>query len=978
MRSFLGCLVAIVLITATASVSGAQSTTGSILGDITDSSGAVLAGAAVRVTISSTGASRETETNDVGAYRFAGLPPSNYTLDVQLDGFRAVTASDVVVPIAGEVKIDLELEVGATTESVTVTAEVPLIQSTENSIRTVVDNQRIAELPLRNRDFMDLMLLAPGVTLDQSSIRRDTNDSVSFYGMSETFKSVWLEGVDFNDEVTTGGTNLSPATRNRLGQDAIQELQVMSTGYSPEFGRSSTGAVNVVLKSGGNSVHGSGFYFLRDDSFDKAPFAVRNGVATPITDPPERKRQQFGGTFGGPISRDKVFFFGSFERQIEDASAEVFIPDDVETFVRSLDMGYDLSRVVPQNRKEINTIGKLDFHLNPSQTLNLTYLYDDNDSFSKDVDSQISADGGFDALGSSYFASANLTSVFGPRTVNEFRVNRSIQRLFRSAPGDSDLFLPTLFFPSVEIGTSDSVPQGRVQRNWILSNTTSHEFGSHSLKWGAEMNDVVALVDSNSRFNGGYSFSCEEITCAEFGIPFRYSAAFNLRFDRGESLDPQVASMNRDVDMYALFFNDSWRIRPNFTVNMGLRYDLRVFEGDLGGPDAFEQPGFSRDNPEDVWLQVVLGEAGTLGVQTWRPAPNDNLDLSPRLGFSWDVLGDGKAVVRASYGIFHDRIDTISLRGTVFGYNDLITRAVEVEDPDFFPLVPSPADLPVDAAGRPTVPTPTANTPYTQHSSVGFQYSINPDMAFSADFTHILGLHFGFSRNVNAPLPLDQTGGARVCPFTDRLNAAGISNGCLRMRMGLDMSNRIKVNMLSLRLERRFRDRLGFLLGYTLGDTKQFSGATFGAAQPVDANNKFNPLDFGPTENDVRHRFTGNVIYTLPFDFNVSTIVTANSGAAYNHTTGQDGNLDFQRNDRPEGVRFNSLRADGYFQADFRVSKKFFLDDTKNFEVLWEMFNIFNTANLSNYQGNELSSTFGKARAALAPFQAQLGFRFTF
>jgi len=978
MRSFVGCLVAIVLITSAASVSNAQSTTGSILGDITDISGAVLAGAAVQATNSSTGAIRETETNDVGAYRFAGLPPSNYTLEVQLDGFRPVTAPGVVVPVAGEVKIDLELEVGAITESVTVTAEAPLIQSTENSVRTVVDNQRIAELPLRNRDFMDLMLLAPGVTLDQSSIRRDANDSVSFYGMSETFKSIWLEGVDFNDEVTTGGTNLSPATRSRLGQEAIQELQVMSSGYSPEFGRSSTGVVNVVLKSGGNDVHGSGFYFLRDDSFGKPPFAVSNGIAAPIADPPERKRQQFGGTFGGPISRDRLFFFGSFERQIEDASAEVFIPDDVETFVRSLNMGYNLSRVVPQNRKEINAIAKFDFHLNPSQTLNLTYLYDDNDSFSKDVDSQIAADGGFDALGSSYFASANLTSVIGSRTVNEFRVNRSIQRLFRSAPGDSDLFLPTLFFPSVEIGTSDSVPQGRVQKNWILSNTTSHEFGSHSLKWGAEMNDVVALVDSNARFNGGYSFSCEEITCAEFGTPFRYSAAFNLRFDRGESLDPQVASMNRDVDMYALFLNDSWRIRPNITLNLGLRYDLRVFEGDLGGPDAFEQPGFSRDNPEDVWLQVVLGEAGALGVQTWRPAPNDNLDLSPRLGFSWDLLGDGKAVVRASYGIFHDRIDTISLRGTVFGYNDLITRAVQVEDPDFFPLVPAAADLPPRASGRPTVPTPTANTPYTQHSNAGFQYSITPDMVFSADFTHILGLHFGFNRNVNAPLPLDQTGGARVCPFADRLNAAGISNGCLRMRMGLDMSNRIKVNMLSLRLERRFRDRLGFLLGYTLGDTKQFSGATFGAAQPVDANNKFNPLDFGPTENDVRHRFTGNVIYTLPYDFNVSTIVTANSGAAFNHTTGLDGNLDFQRNDRPEGVRFNSLRADGYFQTDFRVSKKFFLDDTKNIEVLWEMFNIFNSANLSNYQGNQRSSTFGKARAVLAPFQAQLGFRFTF
>jgi hypothetical protein len=969
-------LTAIVFLT-TPHVGLAQSTAGSILGDASDSSGASLPGAAVRATNERTGAVRETLTNESGSFRLSGLAPDRYTVTVALTGFRAVTRPGVILTVAGEVKVDFELEVGQVTESITVTQVPPIVQTTESTIRTVVDNQHVDELPLRNRDFMDLMLLAPGVTLDQSSIRRDTTDSVSFFGMGEQYKSIWLEGVDFNDEVTTGGTNISPSTRTRIGQAAIQEFQVMSTGYSAEFGRTATGAVNVVIKSGGNDIHGSGFYFLRDDSFDKPPFAVRNGVATPISDPPERRKQQFGGTIGGPFLRDRAFFFGSFERQAQDTSTQVSIPDDVESFVSALNLGYDTGRVVPQNREEINAVGKFSFNLDPSNTLQLTYLYDDNDEFNKDVNSSIAADGGFDDLSSSYFASANLTSVIGAGIVNELRLNRSIQRLFRDAPGGSTKFLPTLVFPSVEIGTSGSVPQGRIQKNWVVATTMSHQFGSHSFKWGAEMNDVEALVDSNNGFNGSYLFTCEEITCEEFGKPVRYTASFNLRFARRETADPTIASMSRDLDMYAFFVNDTWRIRPNFTLNMGLRYDLRVFEGDIGGPDPFDQPGFSRDHPEDVWLAVALGQAGGLGVRAWRPAPTDTLDLSPRFGFSWDLLGTGKAVVRASYGIFHDRIDTITLRGTVFGYNGLITESVQVSNPGFFPTIPNASQLPALASGRPSVPSPTGNTPYMQQSNGGFQYAITPDMVFSADFTHMLGLKFGMSRNVNAPLPLGQTGGERVCPFGRKLRLTGAPE-CLRMRLSLDQGNRIHINTLSLRLERRVTGRFGFFAGYTIGDAKQFSGANFGPAQPVDAADKFNELDFGPLENDVRHRVTANVLYTLPYEFAVSSILTANSAPPYDHTTGTDDNLDFIRNDRPAGVAYNALRGDPYFQMDLRLSKKFSFGDTRKVEILWEMFNVFNTRNLSNFNGNERSSTFQRARAALIPFQAQLGLKFAF
>ena len=197
------------------------------------------------------------------------------------------------------------------------------------------------------------------------------------------------------------------------------------------------------------------------------------------------------------------------------------------------------------------------------------------------------------------------------------------------------------------------------------------------------------------------------------------------------------------------------------------------------------------------------------------------------------------------------------------------------------------------------------------------------------------------------------------------------------MQMQHDQSDRIHLDALALRLERRFSNRLGVLLGYTLGSVKTWSTGAFGTL-PTDAYEKFKQLDFGPYDNDVRHRFTSNVVYQFPHNINLGAIVTANSAPPYNHTTGRDDNLDFVSNDRPAGVRFNALRGDSFFNTDLRLTKKFFLDETKNVELIWEMFNLFNTANLTDFNGNERSLTFRKARAALSPFQAQLGVRLTF
>src|SRR5687768_4579542 len=260
----------------------AQTTTGSIFGDVTDPSHAMVSGTTVRVTAISTGATFQRQTNGDGAYLFAGLPPAEYVVTVEVPGFRTMTRS-VVLPIQGRTRVDFQLELGAVSDVVTVNEGTAPVQ-TDSIVQTVIGSRHVRELPIKTRDFMDLALLAPGVVLDQSSVRSGATDSISFFGMEEAYKTTWLEGVDFNDEATAGGTNISPATRTRLGLEAVQEFQVMSTGYSAEFGRSGTGAINIILKSGANESRGNAFYFIRDSAFDKPAFEVRNGIATPASE----------------------------------------------------------------------------------------------------------------------------------------------------------------------------------------------------------------------------------------------------------------------------------------------------------------------------------------------------------------------------------------------------------------------------------------------------------------------------------------------------------------------------------------------------------------------------------------------------------------------------------------------------------------------------------------------------------------------
>ena len=640
------------------------------------------------------------------------------------------------------------------------------------------------------------------------------------------------------------------------------------------------------------------------------------------------------------------------------------IPTAIKAFVTNL--GYDTTSEVPVNTKVNNYVGKLTFALHPSHTLNLSYLYDDRRLPNQQVSSGSAVDHGYNDVRAAYFLVGNLTSLLGSKAVNEFRFSRSIQKLNRTVPGKG---LPQLTFPSVSFGQATNIPQSRQQYNWVFVDTASRHFtgffGEHDLKFGGQLNRVHAIGRINNSFNGVYTFqrdlpvtaadslagSCAPYNATTCSLPFSFSQGLDLRNNNAE--------IDRSVDIYYAFVNDSWRMTPRLTMNVGVRWDYIKWQGDLKGT-----PYPTGVSEFDLYKRMITGDLKGINYVTM---PEQH-DWSPRIGLSWDVQGTGKTVVRASFGYYYDRVNTTSLRGVIDGYNGFTTGAVANDSRTtgvantFFPRLPSVSQLSATGGTSFNVPNLAGKFPYTQQTNVGLQHQFAANWAFALDYNRTFGQHFQQNRNVNAPInaPCGTTGNpACIYPVT---------GNNLRLTI-LDNSGVVKINQFQSRIQGRL-NKLTVDAGYTFADAKGDAGT------PVDA---YQMHDFGALSNDVRHRLTSNAIYDLPFKIQLGGIITYNTAAPYNIVLGTVANTNDRANTvRPAGTAFNSGRGDQYFTLDLRTSKNFVIKDTKRVEILWEMFNVTNTQNLISYQGNLSAAGPKLPRAALDAFQGQLGLKFSF
>ncbi len=909
----------------------AQSTYSTVIGTVADEQGAIIPGAAITVTNEETGLTRTGVTGERGLYRVGNLPPGRYSVKAELEGFTAQEQTGVVLAMGSEISVNFRMQLGGLRETVTVSAQSAMVESTQKVLETTVSPQEIDSLPLKTRNFTDLALLAPGVGVDTGSANSNT-DSISFGGFNERYKSLWLEGVDINDDVTRGGTTQSNAGRHNFSQESIQEFQVLANQYSAEFGRSGSGVINILTKSGTNDYRGRAFYFLRDEAFDK-PNAMASGEVPFRT-------QQYGTTFGGPVVKDRVHFFTTVERATNDDVVTIAVP------AFALPMMLDPRTERPRVYRYGNVFGKLTASLSPRHYLAVNTLYEKFSRVAQNMGGTVAGDAGFDEEGYSAFVNPTLTSIFTDRLSNQVRFAYSSAVRDRVPSGPLG---PSVSMPGFRFGQATNYPQSRNQYNYILMDTLSYrladKWGDHDLKTGFEINKSDGPRTINLTFNGSYTF----LRAVTFNPadPTTYPTTFQMRVG-----DDALA---RDVMMYAAFVEDQWRIRSDLTIALGLRYDLQLLRGDLQGEPLPDIPS------EELWRRFVIGDLKGINFQAY---PNDMKNIAPRIGMAWSPGGDGRTVVRAGAGIFFDTIWTNDTGNVVQNYPDVFvkTYANDVRvtgiPNSYFPNIP-PLDI-LSPLGSSSVDlmNPGAVNPRTHQFSLGGQRQVTNTMALSVDGVYTLGLHFPRDWNVNA----------RQADGTYPIEPKGT------IMWVQDFGNRYRTTQVQTRLDRRARD-LTFRVAYTW---MKAEGFLTGPVNAYDRN-----ADWGPTPNDVRHRVVFSSSYRVPrIDVLVGGIVTGSSAPPYNITTGRDDNLDRTTNDRPieNGAMIEpySARGANYFNVDLRLSKLFSFGGNRRLEVLWEMFNVTNRVNYGGYVGNMRSTNFGKPTYAMPPFQAQFGLRFDF
>lgn len=960
----------------------AQQATANLTGVVTDPNGAVIQGATVTIKSKATNFSRTVTTNEEGIYVIANLPVGQYEVKVEAPSFKTkVSESSVTLSVGQTVTLDAQLQVGNINETIIdLIGEMPLIDTDTSKVDEVIESREIENLPLNGRNFLELALLTPGNTIAPNFDPTKTNTVViSSAGQLGRGGNVMIDGTDNNDDLV-GGALIN------ISQDAVQEFQIATNRFSAEYGRSASSVINVVTKTGSNAVRGSVSFFERDKKLQNSPANLNNSQTAPPFD-----RQQYSFTLGAPLIKDKLFAFGAFEYRNQDGAVQVGIRDVAN---RRITNGFALA---PLDDALLNT--RLDYFANDTNRLNFRYSFEDvKATGSSKLDRALGSASYLQNLKNRFHsAMANWQSVLSPSAVNEFSF--SINNFDNTTDPVAQGIQYT--FPSILDGSSFRVPQGTKQNRLQFSDALSYIAGNHTLKFGGEFQRIDGSISLGVFRQGRVEF------VQDFADFDRNNDGLINDNDLLFAVTLRSGLPNRDLNLpdvdnnyFAFFAQDDWRVQRNFTLNIGLRYEADT--------NVKNNSGIGNTNP------LVASFYNGKRQADWN-------NFAPRVGFNWSLLED-KLSIHGGYGIYYDRV-TLQLITLERGLDG---RALPIEvragnaltDPNgvpifldqngrFLPFAPRFSNpftgfiLPGAGASGINIIDNDLQNPMNQQSNVGIQWEFVKDYVVRADYLHNFGTNFIIGRNigvVNNPV----VGGP------DRV-------------VNLESSVKFFYDGLLLSLEKRFADRFGFRAAYTL--SKAFNYANDDQIPfsngPIDSNNL--QLEFAPTPNDQRHRFTfaGNI--DMPFGFRLSPILTLASGVPMDIIlpSGQSRIPQLQRNAggrifrnanelnsfltsinatlppsqriplAPANARFN----DDFSSLDLRFSKVFTFKERFKLEPIVEVFNLFNTTNIlgvsnTNYSGfgNVLGTpnfgqpltTAGGVFGSGGPRAFQIAGRFTF
>jgi carboxypeptidase family protein/TonB-dependent receptor-like protein len=1021
-------LLLVALVMGSAQVQAQTANSGTITGVVQDERGAAVPGATVKVTNIGTNSERTAVSSGEGVYEISQLVPGTYRMEVEAPNFAKYT-QDVTVNVLSRVSIDPTLRPAGTTAQVTVTAEnAPLIETTKTEVSGLVDQRQMENLPVNGRSFASLATLIPGATLQPSfDPTKARVGTFSVGGSTGRNLNITIDGGDNKDNAVGG-------ILQNFSMEGIQEFALSTQRFSAANGRSGGALLSVVSKSGTNSVHGSVFGFFRDDALNaNAPALLAKanpGLFPNSADAvkPPFSRQQFGGSIGGPIKQDKAFFFGTVERTRERGNS--IVPGVDQTKIKTLEpFGYKAVQFLPQPFNDWQYTIKGDFNLSPKHTLVTRFAGQNNNGLNDQAGFLIvrtDLSGGNESLNTLYNFLVNETWIVNQSTVNQFTYQ--YQTFDNRINATTNLNL--LVFPDgLAVGRNGNVPQQTIQKKHQFRDDLTWNRGNHGLKFGADFvyePTLGGLFAFNSAPEYDFNFNADEIA----NNPTQFPQGFRTTQIRPGSItcpsivgtatctqaqlngvgvvgavflsggDPSF-NLREGAKQFAFYVQDDWKVTPRFTLNLGVRYDVDY--GFVDNAHAAENRAFRA-------LKIIGSPWARKVVE------DDTNNISPRVGFAWDLRGDSRSVIRGGYGMYYDQ-----------SFLNVPLFAVQQSNPEIYatflndgdnlsidsppPSIPRPLNRPLSGS-RGRMLDPDFESPYTQQWNLGYAQELGRNMSLELDYVHILGLHefTGFDINPRiGPLINAQRSTSNPSRILAPLFAAKAAELTAAFgtptpfgRITVAQSDgRSRYDSFTASFKKRYADKYQLNAHYTLSKAQAWFGAIgdFGL-QPQNLFNKWDPINFGPTGEDERHRFVLSGIFDLPVGFQLAPIFQLASARPYSifPSCGCDINRDGVNNDRDSvnpGVDDqhklppNTKRGDSFSQLNVRVSKFFNFGESKKLGLFFEAFNVFNTGNYGNqFQNVTGSPDFGKpinffgatgfSEPLGIPFQAQFGARFSF
>jgi len=1006
-RVFVAVLVGLTL--AASAAAQTQITTAVIQGSVADATGAMLPGATVEARNVDTNLTRSATTDARGRFVMLQLPPGRYTVTYTLAGFATLVEENVLLNVGQAMTLSAQMKVSGVEETITVSSASSVVEKTRTAAATTLNEATVATTPILGRKFEDLLTLTPGV----STVQGPDGDEITFAGQRGIFNNISLDGGDYNNGFfgeQAGGQRVSID----ITLEAVKEFQVIATGAPAEFGRTAGGVVNVVTKSGTNDPHGSAFYFQR--------FEALTGDLSDGSKLEEFHREQFGGTFGGPVKKDKAFFFlalegitGNFQRpnlsrQLGDTACPVSNPTIIanEALIGSnadcqrlallnfyqSQLGQDEGLPIEHPIQTAAILAKFDMVANANNNVSASWNFNhsrkENETF--DVETYGTSANGIEGDPARInVVNLNWFTTLTTRMLNEAHFTYSRENRPRTTV-ESNLAADTGigFSPSFRFGNPFFLQPAVDELFWRfqVKDNVSLVAGTHTFKFGGEwmhtLNDQVFrgfftgryLFDSVPGFlryaspaaAGGFgpnTLGCSNGTYVTYPTPCPTGTnptgplLFYLQSAGRTGLATDAAgASNVTNEEFSLFVQDQWQIRPNLTLNYGIRWDAQLM------PETVD--------PSTTAYGYLLGDPtfpsdGTIPDQ-WK-------QFQPRLGMAWDVKGNGRSVVRASAGIYYARQNILSQVGSVTTnglqqqsiYRDY-TFITFAEMP-VYPNVITPQALPEgefpDFTGIRVFDKDYKN-PRIATFNVAYEQEIRPDWAAYVDFTYANADHLTRFLNYNRSGPVAPTNGNSYTytgkPWAPQLDEVMVTNS----RGGSEYRG------VTFGLRKRFSH------GY------QLEGNYVLAKDEDDDSNERDPFtdrsfnffdlsqDWGPSDRDIRHKANFFGFFDLTRGFSVNTRVQYRGPQPITANPRVENGVDRGRN----GER----KDNEFFTFDWRLMYAFRFSNGMQIMPILEMFNTFNNANNINPLSTPALFDFsGFLRTGVGdPRQVQLAVKVTF